>query len=224
MLVGKNISSNNSKTKGVETLLGEPKKAVIKLAVPMIIAMSATTIYNFVDALWVSGFGQEFFTSNNVVEVGTGALAAVGYVWPFFMMLLSIAVGLGLGGGAAISRRIGAEDKKGADNVAIHSIIISLIVAFVFTVVLLIFSETIFYSISSEETVKMAISYGTVIFAGSVFVFFINNALAILRAEGDANRAMYAMLFGAVLNLIIDPFFIFTFGMGVTGAAFATVI
>ncbi len=222
--MGKNISSNNSKTKGVETLLGEPKKAVIKLAVPMIIAMSATTIYNFVDALWVSGFGQEFFTSNTVVEVGTGALAAVGYVWPFYMMLISIAVGLGLGGGAAISRRIGAEDKKGADNVAIHSIIISLIVALVFTVVLLIFSETIFHSISTEETVSMAISYGMVIFAGSVFIFFINSALAILRAEGDANRAMYAMLFGAVLNLILDPFFIFTFGMGVTGAAYATVL
>ena len=224
MLVGKNIYSNNLKTKGVETLLGEPKKAVIKLAVPMIIAMSATTIYNFVDALWVSGFGQELFTSNTVVEVGTGALAAVGYVWPFYMMLLSIAVGLGLGGGAAISRRIGAEDKKGADNVAIHSIIISLIVAFVFTFVLLIFSGTIFHSISTEETVNMAISYGMVIFAGSVFIFFINSALAILRAEGDANRAMYAMLFGAILNLILDPFFIFTFEMGVTGAAYATVL
>jgi len=224
MLVGKNISSNNSKTKGVETLLGEPKKAVIKLAVPMIIAMSATTIYNFVDALWVSGFGQEIFTSNTVVEVGTGALAAVGYVWPFYMMLMSIAVGLGLGGGAAISRRIGAEDKKGADNVAIHSIIISLIVAIVFTFALLIFSHSIFSSISTEETVSMAVSYGTVIFAGSIFLFFINNGLAILRAEGDVNRAMYAMLFGAVLNLILDPFFIFTFGMGVTGAALATVL
>ncbi|GAG15651.1 unnamed protein product, partial [marine sediment metagenome] len=59
---------------------------------------------------------------------------------------------------------------------------------------------------------------------GSIFIFFINNALAILRAEGDANRAMYAMLFGAILNIILDPFFIYTFGLGVAGAAYATVI
>jgi len=144
---------HSDKTKGVETLLGEPKKAIIKLAVPMIIAMSATTIYNLVDALWVSGFGQDFFTSKGGIEVGTGALAAVGYVWPFFMMMMSIAVGLGLGGGSAISRRIGAKDKKGADNCAIHSIIISVIVAFVFSAILLLSADKIFTSISSEDTV-----------------------------------------------------------------------
>ena len=217
-------SSNNSKTKGIETLLGEPKKAIMKLAVPMIIAMSATTIYNLADALWVSGFGQSFFTSKTGIEVGTGALAAVGYVWPFFMMTMSIAVGLGLGGGSAISRRIGADDKKGADNCAIHSIILSLIFSIVFSAVLILSAENIFNSISSDDTVHLAISYGKIIFAGAIFLFFMNSALAILRAEGDANRAMYAMVFGAVLNIVLDPIFIFTLGMGVTGAALATVI
>lgn len=216
--------SNNSKTKGVETLLGEPKKAVIKLAVPMIIAMSAHTLYNLVDAVWVSGFGQGIFTSNIIIENGTDALAAVGYAMPFYMMLLAIAVGLGIGGGSAISRRIGAKDKKGADNCAIHSIIISLLVAVVFTIILLISADKIFYSIGTGNTAALAISYGKVIFAGSIFIFFINNSLSILRAEGDVKRAMYAMLFGAILNIILDPFFIYTFGMGVAGAAYATVI
>jgi len=219
MFVGNKNSSNNSKTKGVETLLGDPKKAVIKLAVPMIIAMSAHTIYNLVDAVWVSGFGQDI-----IIENGTDALAAVGYALPFYMMLLAIAVGLGIGGGSAISRRIGAKDKKGADNCAIHSIIISLIVAIVFTIILLLSADKIFNSIAAGNTAVMAISYGKVIFAGSIFVFFINNALSILRAEGDVKRAMYAMLFGAILNMILDPFFIYTFGMGVAGAAYATVL
>ena len=214
----------SNQTKGVKTLLGEPKKAVIKLAIPMIIAMSAHTIYNLVDAIWVSGFGQDIFTSENIVEVGTGALAAVGYAMPFYMMLLSIAVGLGIGGGSAISRRIGADDKKGADNCAIHSIIISLIVALVFSILLFTFADRIFISIGAAETANMAISYGRIIFAGSVFIFFINISLAILRAEGDANRAMYAMLFGAILNIILDPFFIYTFGLGVAGAAYATIL
>ena len=113
-------------TKGVSTLLGEPKKAIVKLAVPMIIAMSAHIIYNLVDALWVSGFGQDIFTSAEVADVGTGALAAVGFAMPFYMMIIAISIGIGIGGGSAISRRIGANDKKGADNIAIHSIIITL--------------------------------------------------------------------------------------------------
>jgi putative MATE family efflux protein len=70
----------------------------------------------------------------------------------------------------------------------------------------------------------MAVSYGRVIFAGSIFLFFSNVANAILRGEGDAKRAMYAIIFGAVLNIIIDPIFIYTFGYGVTGAAYATIL
>jgi len=217
-------SITKPETKGVKTLLGDPKKAVIKLAVPMIIAMSAHTIYNLVDAIWVSGFGQDIFTSDKIVEVGTSALAAVGYAMPFYMMLMAISIGLGIGGGSAISRRIGAKDKKGADNCAIHSIIISLIVAIIFTIILFTFADKIFISIGAAEIANMAVSYGRIIFAGSIFIFFINNALAILRAEGDANRAMYAMLFGAILNIVLDPFFIYTFGWGVAGAAFATIL
>ena len=215
---------SSDKTEGVKTLLGEPKKAIIKLAVPMIIAMSAHTIYNLVDAIWVSGFGHDIFTSEKIVEVGTGALAAVGYAMPFYMILISISVGLGIGSGSAISRRIGAKDKVGADNCAIHSIIISLIVALFFTIILFIFADRIFVSIGAAEIADMAVSYGRIIFAGSIFIFFINIALAILRAEGDANRAMYAMLFGAILNIILDPFFIYTFGWGVAGAALATIL
>lgn len=214
----------SEKTKGVKTLLGEPKKAVLKLAIPMIIAMSANTIYNLVDAIWVSGFGQNLFTTANISDIGTNALAAVGYVMPFFMMIIAISVGLGIGGGSAISRRIGANDKNGADNCAIHSIIISVIIAFIFSIVLFLFADYIFISIGAAEISHMAISYGKIIFAGAIFIFFANNTLAILRAEGDANRAMYAILFGATLNIILDPIFIYTFRLGVSGAALATVL
>lgn len=211
-------------TKGVKTLLGDPRKAIIKLSVPMIIAMSAHTIYNLVDALWVSGFGADWFTKVEVPDVGTSALAAVGFVLPFFMMTISISTGLGVGGGSAIARRIGAKDKEGADNVAIHSIIITLLIAIVFSVLLFIFADIILISIGAKESASMAISYGRVIFAGAILIFFTNVAYAILRSEGDANRAMYAMMLGAGLNIVLDPIFIYTFGMGVTGAAYATVL
>jgi Na+-driven multidrug efflux pump len=223
----KNISNGTSgikETEGIKTLLGEPKKAVLKLAIPMIIAMSATTIYNLVDALWVSGFGADFFSAADVAEVGTGALAAVGFVLPFFMMIMAISTGLGVGGGSAISRRIGAKDKEGADNVAIHTMIITMLAAIVFTLALFFFADRIFVSIGTTESAGMAVSYGKVIFAGSFVMFFTNVAYAILRSEGDAKRAMYAMMFGAGLNIALDPIFIYIFKMGVTGAAYATVL
>ena len=225
-MVEKSFSKKNNTniTKGVETLLGEPKKAVIKLAIPMIIAMSAHTIYNLVDALWVSGLGKDIFTSAEITEIGTGALAAVGFALPFFMMIMAISNGIGIGGGSAISRRIGAGDKKGADNIAIHSIIISILISIIFSIIFFVSAEQIFDSIGAGKTLQMAVSYGRVIFAGSIFIFFSYIAYAILRGEGDAKRAMYAMMFGAFLNIILDPIFIFTFEMGVTGAAIATVL
>lgn len=217
-------NKNTSETKGVKTLLGDPKKAVIKLSIPMIIAMSAHTIYNLVDALWVSGLGKDIFTNAEVTEIGTSALAAVGFVIPFFMMIMAISNGIGIGAGSAISRRIGAGDKKGADNIAIHSVIISFFIAIIFSIIFFASAELIFKSIGAGEILKMTVSYGRVIYAGSIFIFFSYVAFAILRGEGDAKRAMYAMMFGAILNIILDPFFIFTFQMGVTGAAVATVL
>ncbi|MCK5561331.1 MAG: MATE family efflux transporter, partial [Thermoplasmata archaeon] len=117
-------------TAGVRTLMGDPKKAIIKLAWPMIIAMSVNTIYNLVDAIWVSGLGRD-------------ALAAVGFFFPFFFMAISISTGIGIGGGAAISRRIGAKDKSGVDSVGSHTIMLMVIIAIIFTVPFLIFSENI---------------------------------------------------------------------------------
>ena len=137
-----NMASNQ--TEGVKTLLGEPKKAILTLAVPMIIAMSVQTIYNLVDALWVSGFGSNWFTSVGVPETGPGALAAIGFVLPFFFMAIAISNGVGVGGGSALSRRIGARDKEGADNVAIHTIIISTLIAIVFTIVLFLSADKLF--------------------------------------------------------------------------------
>ncbi|MEE9151373.1 MAG: MATE family efflux transporter [Thermoplasmata archaeon] len=203
--------AEDSPTKGVKILMGEPKKAIIKLAIPMIIAMSAMTIYNLVDAIWVSG-------------LGINALDAVGLYYPFFFIAMAIATGLGVGGGAAISRRIGAKDREGADNVAIHTLIIMVIMAVLFTIPFFIFAENIFSTFASGEVKDMATAYGRIIFAGSVVIFFMYIATSILRAEGDANRSMYAIMLGAGLNIGLDPIFIYTLELGVVGAAWATVI
>jgi len=203
--------SRNKETKGVETLLGDPKRAIIKLSLPMIAAMSVQTIYNLVDAIWVSGIGAD-------------ALAAIGFVYPFFFLAMGLSNGLGVGAGSAISRRIGARDKPGADNVAVHAIVIMLLFAVAFTIPFFVLAHDIFALIGAGKTAGMAVAYGRVIFAGSILIFFTNIANSILRSEGDARRAMYAMALGAGLNIILDPIFIYYFGLGVAGAAWATLI
>lgn len=210
----KNISNGTSEvkeTEGVKALLGDPKKAIIKLALPMILAMSVQTIYNLVDAIWVSGLGAD-------------ALAAVGFVFPIFFIAMALSTGLGMGAGSAISRRIGAKDKEGADNVAVHSLIITLLLAVAFTIPLFVFAENIFVLIGAGKTVGLTVDYGQIIFAGSIFIFFTSVSNAILRGEGDAKRAMYAMVLGAGLNIILDPILIYVLDMGIAGAAWATVI
>jgi putative MATE family efflux protein len=212
MPVTKNDSESkkvHGHTKGVKILLGEPKKAIIKLAIPMIIAMSANTIYNLVDAIWVAGLGPD-------------ALAAVGFFFPFLMVAMSISVGLGVGGAAAISRRIGSKDKKGADSVAMHTILYMIIISAIFSIVLFLMAEEIFKLMGAGDVTAKATAYARVLFGGSIVIFYTQVATAIFRAEGDVNRAMYALMLGAVLNIILDPIFIYTLNMGVVGAAWAT--
>jgi len=198
-------------TSGMKALMGDPKKAIIKLALPMMLGMSVQTLYNLVDTFWVSGLGAD-------------ALAAVGFVFPFFFVIIALSNGLGVGAGSAIARRFGSRDKKGADNVAVHTMILMLLMSVIFTMTLFTFAEPIFVLIGAGKTTAMATSYGRVIFGGSILLFFTNVANAILRSEGDTKRAMNAMIFGSVLNIVLDPIFIYQLDMGVSGAAWATVI
>lgn len=203
--------SGKKETVGVKTLQGDPKKAIVKLSIPMIVAMSVQTIYSLVDTYWVSGLGAD-------------ALAAMGFVFPFFFISMALSNGIGIGGGAAISRMIGARDKAGADNVAVHTIIIITLLSIVFTVPFYLFAPQLFALAGAGKATGLAVEYARAIFLGSIVIFFSNVANAILRSEGDSKRAMQAMILGGVLNVILDPIFIYTLNMGIAGAAWATVL
>jgi len=198
-------------TAGVKTLLGEPKQGIIKLAIPMMLAMTVQTVYNVVDAFWVSGLGAD-------------ELAAVGFFFPFYMMSMAIGMGLGVGGGSAISRKIGARDKVGADKVASHTMVILLLVTILYSCLFIFLIERIFRGMGSGDITDEAVGYARIMFSGSLVIFFMNVGNNLLRSEGDAKRAMQAIVFGSVLNIILDPIFIYTLGLGVKGAAYATVI
>jgi len=201
----------DDRTKGVETLLGDPKSAILKLSAPMVLSMLLFSLYNVVDAFWVVGLGSD-------------ALAAIGFVFPFYFVVLGIANGLGVGGGSAISRRIGSQDKPGAEVVAQHTMLIMAAVSVIFTAALYVSSDRLFVLLGAGSAAPMAAEYSRAIFSGTIFILFSNVAYAILRGEGDAKRAMYAMGVSSLLNIVLDPIFIYTFGWGIGGAAWATVL
>ena len=199
-------------TQGVRDLLGEPKKAIRKLSVPMMFGMLVQSIYSVVDGFWVAGLGAD-------------ELASIGLFFPFFIILIAIGMGIGVGGSSAISRRIGERNKEGASNTAVHTLILGLTIALVLTFSALPFIKGIFISLSSSDRIGfLAADYARIIFAGSVFVIFSNVANAVLRGEGDAKRAMYGLMLGSGLNIILDPIFIYILDFGVVGAAIATII
>ena len=211
-VVDDSSSSLQNQTKGVKTLLGDPKKAILTLSLPMIVAMVVQTLYNLVNRIWVSGLGTE-------------AAAAVGFAFPLLFMGTAIATGLGVGGGSAISRRIGAKDKKGGDTAAVHTLILMVIIALVYAIPLFVFAEDIFRLIGAEQaTATTGALYARIIYSASIVSFFTSIATALLRSEGDAKRSMLAMILGGILNVVLDPIFIYVFGWGVPGAAIASVV
>lgn len=209
-------NSNNQNSMGgvdkrVSMITGDPKKAIRTLSIPMIVSMLLMMAYNLVDSIWVAGLGPN-------------SLAALGFITPVFMMVVGLGNGLGAGANSLISRCIGAKNKKGSDNAAIHSIILTVVLSVVLTAIILIFLKNILLAMGAGESLNLAVQYGQIVFGGLIFLIFSSVASGILRAEGDVKRPMYAMATTAVLNTILDPIFIYYLGWGVSGAAIATVI
>lgn len=198
-------------TAGIALLMGDPKKAILTLSGPMIVAMLLMSTYNLVNAIWVAGLGPD-------------ALAAVGFVTPLFMILIGLSNGLGAGVASVISRRIGAGDKAGADNAAVHALLMVLVLSAVCTVPLILLTGPIVALFGAGETTPLAAAYGQVVFLGMALLLFTNIAYAILRAEGDAKRAMYVMGASSCLNMVLDPVFIYAAGMGIAGAAWGMIV
>jgi len=197
---------------GVKNVLGDPKKGILKISIPLIIGMSVLSTYYLIDAFWLAGIGAD-------------ALAAVGLFFPFFLIIIALGSGIGIGGSSAISRRIGEGNTPEANNTAVHSIVLSIITGILISIFTVPFVQVLFQSLTDNSAVlPMAISYAAILFSGATVLLFPNVASAVLRAEGNAKRAMYGLLIGGLLNIILDPLFIFHFNLGVSGAAWATLI
>lgn len=203
--------NTESDTQGVALLKGDPKKAIVKLSIPMIVAMLLMSTYNLVNAVWVAGLGSD-------------ALAAVGFITPLFMVLIGLANGLGAGATAIISRRIGAGDREGANNTAVQAILLCIGVSIAISLILIAVGKPLMILFGAGKTADLAVEFGNIIFAGTILILFTNVAYAILRGEGDTKRTMYVMAASSVLNIILDPIFIYYFHWGIAGAAWGMIV
>lgn len=181
------------------------------MSVPLIISMLLVSVYNLADAAWVAGLGSD-------------ALAGVGFVTPLFLILVGLGNGLGGGATSALSKYIGQERKERADNGGVHVLFITIIISLIVSVLLLVGLTPVLMLMGAGDTISYALSYGNVMFGGAIFFVLPNAMYGILRAEGDVNRTMIAMAISCIVNIIIDPVFIYVLGLGVTGAAIATLL
>ena len=195
----------------IEILRGDPKKAIIKLAIPMIFALLLISLNNIIDRIWVAG-------------LGTDVLAAIGFIAPIFMITVGIGTGLGAGSNSAISRYIGSKEKVNADNSALHSILIVGIVSVLIPLVILPFFDNIVVYMGAGSVMGYARDYGITIVLGSFAILYNLLFSSQLRAEGDMKKATFVMAAVEIFNMILDPIFIYVLGLGVRGAALATII
>lgn len=196
-----------------DRMSNEPvKKLISSLAVPTIITMLVSAVYNMADSFFVG-------------KIDTTAVASIGIVFSVMTLLQAIGFFLGNGSGISISTLLGEKNKEAASIYANVSFYTAFFAGIILAVIGLFFSENIAYLLgATNSTVNNATGYLKYILLGSPFIlssFVLNNQL---RYQGSAIYSMIGIISGSILNIIVDPLFIFTFNLGVKGAAIATVV
>lgn len=189
------------------------RRLLVQYALPAIVAMTASSLYNMVDSIFIGH--------------GVGPLAISGLALTFPLMNLAAAFGslVGVGAATLISMRLGQRDYATAQNVLGNVVSLNLIIGVAFGLLTLVFLDPILYFFgASEVTVGYAREYMVVILAGNVVTHMYLGLNAVLRASGHPRKAMQATIITVVINTLLDPLFIYGFGWGIRGAAVATVL
>lgn len=203
------------KFKRVPTELGERPvgRLLWQYALPAIIAMTATSLYNIVDRAFIGHC------------VGKQALAGLAATFPFMNLGAAFGAMVGVGASTVISVRLGQKDYRTAQQVLGNSIVLNLILGTLFSVVFLIWLDPVLLVFgASEATLPYAREYMEIILAFNVVVHSYLGLNSIMRAAGHPRTAMLCTLMTVVINAVLDPLFILVFDMGIRGAAVATVI
>ena len=204
----------------LKIFLENPSKALWSLAIPIMFGMGIQTIYNLVDMIFIGRLGGQ-------------SIAGIAFNMPLFFLVLGLTMGLGTGVTSSIARFIGQDNKKEADNSAEHAIVMGIVISIFLCSLGLMFGKTILSFFGAEgDILFIAWEYLHVMCVGMPFMIFSGFFRSILAGEGDMKFPMMVAGLGTVLNIFLDPIFIFDlenyggigFGLGVAGAAMATVI
>ncbi len=198
-----------------ENILGTEKigKLIKKFSIPCIISLLVNSLYNIVDQIFI-GWGVGY--------LGNGA---TNVVFPLTMICLAFSLMFGDGASAYLSLKLGEKKKEEASKGVANGILISIVVAVILCAITLIFLPQLLNIFGCTDNLReYALNYGYIIAIGLPFMMIGTTLNSIIRADGNPKYAMTSMVLGAVLNVILDPIFIFVFKMGVQGAAIATVI
>ena len=205
-------TDKEEKKSRVEEFIANPRKAVWKLALPVMFGMAVQTIYSIVDMIfigWLSG----------------DAIAALSFNMPLVFFSIGITFGLGAGATSVIAQFLGAKNKRDADNTAEHALLIGLIMGVLVPIIGLLFKRQIFSILgASVEIQELAIQYFQIIALGFIFTILNVQFRSIMTGEGDTRTPIYFLAGGTLLNMILDPILIFSAGLGIAGAAWATII
>ena len=199
----------------VPTELGTEKISVLlrQYAVPAIIAMTASSLYNMVDAIFI-GHG-----------VGPYAISGLALTFPFMNLAAAFGTLVGVGASTMASMLLGQKNYDIARKVLGNVVVLNFIIGMAFTVVALGFLDPILYFFgASDQTISYARDYMQIILAGNVITHIYLGLNSLMRSAGHPKRAMSATIMTVLLNAALDPLFIFTFDMGIRGAAVATIL
>ncbi|MEE0967362.1 MAG: MATE family efflux transporter [Bacilli bacterium] len=189
-------------------------KLLLSLAIPSIIAQLVNMLYNMVDRIYI---GQ----MNN----GTTAMAALSVTLPIITFITAFTQLVGTGGAPLCAIRLGENKKDKAEEIMTNSFSLLLMMGITLTVIILVLKEPLLYLFgATEQTIQPAIEYITIYALGTVFVQLTLGMNSYINTQGFAKIGMRTVIIGAVLNIILDPIFIFILDMGVSGAALATII
>ena len=188
---------------------------VLKLTVPAVIAQLITFLYNLVDRMYIS----------NIEEIKTEALAALGIVLPITLIVQAFANLIGLGASPKASMALGEKDNERSNKIFNNSFVLLFIIGLILTLVLYFFAEPIVILFGCpDNAITYATGYLKIYALGTIFIMMVQGLNPFISAQGHSILAMGTTLLGALLNVALDPLFIFTFNMGVDGAALATVL
>lgn len=190
-------------------------KLVLSMALPAVVAQIVNVLYNIVDRVYIG----------HIPVIGTTALTGLGICFPILMLISAFGAFVGMGGAPLASIELGKGNREGAEKILGNGMTVLIVFSILLTTAFMLFKKPLLFAFgASEETIVYSLQYLSIYLCGTFFVLVAVGLNTFITCQGQSKVAMLSVLIGAIINILLDPLFIFVFNMGVQGAALATII